>query len=126
MKFVVSAAFQPPERLIEIAKAADECGYDAIAMPDHVVFPETLDTPYPYTEDGQRRYDERSDFPDAWVTIGALSTITRRIHFTNNVFVVPMRNPFLLAKQIATLDKLESDRPHPPGGFGGPPRHTTG
>ncbi len=110
MKFVVSAAFLPPERLVEIARVADECGYDAIAMPDHIVYPETLDTPYPYTEDGRRRYDENSDFPDAWVTIGALATITRRIRFTNNVFVVPMRNPFLLAKQIATAARFAGGR----------------
>jgi len=27
----------------------------------------------------------------------------------------------LTAEQIATLDEIESNRPHPPGGFGGPP-----
>ncbi len=52
MKFVISAAFQPPKHLVPIAIAAEEAGFEAIASSDHAVYPETLDTPYPYTEDG--------------------------------------------------------------------------
>ena len=110
MKFVVSGAFLSPERLIEVANVADECGYEAISLPDHVVYPETLDTPYPYTDDGMRRYDERSDFPDPWITVAALAAVTKRIRFTNNAFVVPLRNPFLLAKQIATAARYAPGR----------------
>lgn len=110
MKFVISAAFQPPEHMIPIAKAADEAGYAAIASSDHAVYPETLDTPYPYTEDGTRRYDETSHFPDPWVLAGALSSVTERIRFTTNVYVLPMRNPFMAAKQVATAAALSNDR----------------
>ena len=110
MKFVISAAFQPPEHMIEIAKAADEAGYEAIASSDHAVYPETLDTPYPYTDDGVRRYDETSHFPDPWVLAGALSSVTKRIRFTTNVYVLPMRNPFMAAKQVATAAALSNDR----------------
>ncbi|MCP4905628.1 MAG: TIGR03619 family F420-dependent LLM class oxidoreductase [bacterium] len=110
MKFVISAAFQPPERLVALARAADELGYEAIAFPDHVVYPAELDTPYPYTEDGKRRYDENSEFPDPWVTIGALATVTERLKFTNNVFVLPLRNPYLAAKQIATAARFARGR----------------
>ncbi len=110
MKFVISAAFQPPEHLLPIARAADEAGYEAIASSDHAVYPETLDTPYPYTEDGVRRYDETSHFPDPWVLAGALSSVTERIRFTTNVFVLPMRNPFIAAKQVATAAVLSNNR----------------
>ena len=57
MKFVVSAAFNDPDHLLELAVCAEECGFDAMAFPDHVVHPEQLDTPYPYTENGSRRLD---------------------------------------------------------------------
>ena len=110
MKFVISAAFQPPEHLVPIAIAADEAGYEAIASSDHAVYPETLDTPYPYTEDGVRRYDETSHFPDPWVLAGALSSVTKRLRFTTNVYVLPMRNPFMAAKQLATAAALSNDR----------------
>lgn len=110
MKFVISAAFQPAPHLVPIAQAADEAGYEAIASSDHAVYPETLDTPYPYTEDGVRRYDETSEFPDPWVLAGALSSVTKRIRFTTNVYVLPMRNPFMAAKQVATAAALSNDR----------------
>jgi len=110
MKFVLSAAFQPPSHILPIAQAADEAGYEAIASSDHAVYPETLDTPYPYTEDGVRRYDETSQFPDPWVLAGAMSSVTKRIRFTTNVYVLPMRNPFMAAKQVATAAAMSNDR----------------
>lgn len=110
MKFVISAMFQQPEDLVPIARAADAAGYEAISFSDHVVYPEKLDTPYPYTEDGTRRYDENTDFPDAWVVTGALSTVTERLRFTTNVFVLPMRNPFMVAKSVATAAAMSKDR----------------
>ena len=110
MKFVISAAFQPLDHLVPLARAAEEAGFEAISFSDHVVYPETLDTPYPYTPDGSRRYDETSPFPDPWVAIGALSSVTTRLRFTNNVFVLAMRNPFHAAKQIATAAILSNDR----------------
>jgi probable F420-dependent oxidoreductase len=110
MKFVISGAFQPPNHLVPLARAADEAGYEAISFSDHVVYPEVLDTPYPYTEDGVRRYDETSQFPDPWILAGALSSITKRIRFTTNVYVLPMRNPFMAAKQVATAAALSNDR----------------
>lgn len=110
MKFVISAMFQRPRDLVPIAIAADEAGYEAISFSDHLVYPEKLDTPYPYTEDGTRRYDENTDFPDAWVVAGALSSVTKRLRFTTNVFVLPMRNPFVAAKAIATAAAMSNDR----------------
>jgi probable F420-dependent oxidoreductase len=110
MKFVISGAFQPPGHLIPLAIAAEEAGFEAISFSDHAVYPEKLDTPYPYTEDGSRRYDQTTEFPDPWVVIGALSAVTKRLRFTNNVFVLPMRNPFLAAKSIATAAAMSGDR----------------
>ena len=56
MKFVLSAAFNAPEHLVPLAIAAEDCGFEAMAFPDHVVHPETLDTPYPYPDDGPARW----------------------------------------------------------------------
>jgi len=110
MKFVISGTFQPPQDLIPLALAAEESGFEGISFSDHVVYPETLDTPYPYTADGGRRYDETTEFPDPWVVAGALSAVTTRLCFTTNVFVLPMRNPFLAAKQIATAAAMSQGR----------------
>jgi probable F420-dependent oxidoreductase len=110
VKFVLSAAFNAPEHLAELAVAAEACGFAAMAFPDHVVHPEELDTPYPYTADGSRRWSAFTPWVDPWVAIGACAALTTRLRFTNNVFVLAMRNPFLAAKAIATASVLSRGR----------------
>jgi probable F420-dependent oxidoreductase len=51
-----------------------------------------------------------TEFPDAWVVAGALAAVTTRLRITTNVFVLPMRNPFLAAKTIATAAALSNNR----------------
>jgi probable F420-dependent oxidoreductase len=118
MKFVLSTSFSSVAHLTKLAPAADESGWDAMSFSDHVVHPESLSTPYPYTEDGERRWQAFTDWPDPFVTIGALSTITKRLKFTNNVFVLPMRNPFLVAKSISTAAIISNNRVIPGFGMG--------
>jgi probable F420-dependent oxidoreductase len=89
-----------------------------MSFSDHVVNPEQISTPYPYTEDGSRRWQPFTDWPDPWVTIGALAAITTRLRFTNNVFVLPMRNPFLVAKAISTAAIISENRVTPAFGVG--------
>jgi probable F420-dependent oxidoreductase len=110
VRFVVSAAFNDPDHLLELAVCAEECGFEAMAFPDHVVHPEKLDTPYPYTADGSRRWQAFTPWVDPWVAIGACAAVTTRLRFTNNVFVLAMRNPFLAAKSIATASVLSRGR----------------
>jgi probable F420-dependent oxidoreductase len=110
MKFVLSTSFNPLQQLPAMALAADESGWEAMSFSDHVVHPETIQTPYPYTEDGSRRWEAFTDWPDPWVMIGGLATITTRLRFNTNVFVLPLRNPFLAAKAIATAAILSDYR----------------
>jgi len=110
VKFVVSAAFNDPDHLLDLAVCAEECGFEAMAFPDHVVHPERIDTPYPYTGDGSRRWEAFTPWVDPWVAISACAAVTTRLRFTNNVFVLAMRNPFLAAKSIATAAALSRGR----------------
>ncbi len=110
MKFVLSTAFSPLHEILPLAQAADESGWEAVTFSDHIVHPETISTPYPYTDDGSRRWDAYSEWPDPWVIIGACAAVTKRIRFTNNVFVLPIRNPFQVAKAVSTAAVLSNNR----------------
>ncbi|MFP1151928.1 TIGR03619 family F420-dependent LLM class oxidoreductase [Mycobacterium sherrisii] len=110
MKFYVSSAFLNSREIIEIAKAADELGYDGIGIPDHVVNLETLETPYPYTKDGQPRWQPFTDWLDPWVLAGALAQVTTRLRFVTTVYIPAMRNPYLAAKAIGTAAVLAAGR----------------
>ena len=110
MKFVVSFAFSSSEHLVDMARAADEAGFDSIAMSDHVVHPEKIKSPYPYTRDGSTRWEPFTDWPDCWVAVGAMAAVTRQVRFVTGVYVLPMRNPFLVAKAVGTAAVLSHDR----------------
>ncbi len=110
MKVSVATAYLPPEELAPIARAADAAGYHAMALADHVVNLETLTTPYPYTDDGNRRWEAFTPWVDPWVAIGALAAVTEQLRFFTNIFVLPMRDPFTVAKAVATASALSGGR----------------
>ena len=110
MRFSLVTAFQPCDQLIPLDRADDELGYHAISIPDHVVDLEELATPYPYTPDGKRRWDIEADWPDPWVLVGALSSVTTRVRFFTSIYVAAMRNPFQVAKTVGTAAVLSGDR----------------
>jgi len=118
MKFVLSTSFSSVSHLKALARVADSHGWHAMSFSDHVVNPQEISTPYPYTENGERRWQPFTDWPDPWVMIGALAAITTRLRFTNNIFVLPMRNPFLTAKAISTAAIISDNRVTPAIGVG--------
>jgi probable F420-dependent oxidoreductase len=110
VKFYVSTAFLDIKDAVEIAKAADELGYDGMGIPDHVINLETLETPYPYTKDGARRWEPFTHWPDPWVMIGAIALATSRLRFVTTVYLPAMRDPYSAAKAIGTAASLADGR----------------
>ena len=110
MRFAISTAFLPVDQLVPIARRADELGYSALTMPDHVLDLEQLETPYPYTADGSRRWGFEAQWPDPWVLVGALAAVTTRLRFFTSVYVPSTRNPFQVAKSVGTAAVLSGNR----------------
>lgn len=110
MRFAISTAFLPADELVPLARRADELGYDAMTMPDHVLDLETLETPYPYTPDGARRWGFDAEWPDPWVLVGALAMVTTRLRFFTSVYVPAIRSPFQVAKSVGTAAVLSGNR----------------
>lgn len=110
MRFSIATAYLPPEELAPIAKAADEAGYHAMALSDHVINLQSLDTKYPYTESGARRWEAFTPWVDPLVAISSLAAQTERLRFFTNVYILPMRNPLMAAKAVATASVLSGGR----------------
>lgn len=110
MRFSIATAWIDPAELPAIAREADRLGYHALSISDHVVNLETLKTPYPYTADGERRWNAFDPWVDPMVAIGALGAITERLRFFTNVYVLPMRDPFTVAKTVATASIFTGGR----------------
>jgi len=110
LKFVVNAAYAPVEALCGMARACDDAGFEALAVSDHLIHPEKLTTPYPYTEDGSPRWENFTDWPDPFVAIAAMAAVTERVRFVTSVLVLPLRNPIQVAKTAATAAVMSNDR----------------
>ncbi|GFG65534.1 LLM class F420-dependent oxidoreductase [Mycobacterium kubicae] len=110
MHTYINTAFIDTTEIIDIAQAADELGYDGLGIPDHVINLAELDTPYPYTPDGRRRWPAFTDWPDPWVLIGALAQCTTHLRFVTTVYVAPLRDPYNAAKTIGTAAVLSGGR----------------
>jgi probable F420-dependent oxidoreductase len=110
LKFVVSAAYCDPVQLCGLARACEQAGFEAIAVSDHMVHPQQLRTPYPYTPDGKPRWPPFTAWPDPWVAISAMAAVTERLRFLTTVYVLPLRNPFQVAKTVATAAVLSGNR----------------
>ena len=52
--FTLAVAMCPPDRIVPLARAAEAAGWDGIAVPDSVFFPEQVSAKYPFTPDGER------------------------------------------------------------------------
>jgi len=93
LKPIFGAAVNPattdPHQPIEMAKTADQNGFDLISSMDH---------PYNATH------------LDAWTMLSMLAGVTKNVHLMTDVANVPLRQPAMLAKQSATLDFLSGGR----------------
>lgn len=110
MRFAQALIGARAEDYVAIGVAAEEAGFDAVALSDHVIYPKELHSKYPYTPDGRPQYDPSWDFPDPWVTVGALASVTERLEFFTNVYVLPARNPLVVAKAVGTAAALSAGR----------------
>ncbi|TYL55875.1 TIGR03619 family F420-dependent LLM class oxidoreductase [Nocardioides sp. BGMRC 2183] len=110
MRWWMSAAMVAPGDLPELVLAAEETGFTGVTLPDSVLYPEQVSAQYPYSPGGARRWAPDTAMPDPLVAIAALAAQTSRIRFQPTVLKVPLRDPLLLAKQVATLAVLSGDR----------------
>jgi probable F420-dependent oxidoreductase len=110
VKFVSGFVWIDPRHYVPLAQSAEASGWDGVVLSDHLVHLERIETPYPYAEDGQRPWQAADAYPDVWVSIGAMAAVTERLRFYQGVYVVPLRNVFVLAKALGTAAVLSGDR----------------
>jgi probable F420-dependent oxidoreductase len=100
---------QEPEDLPIIARRADELGYESLWIWEHVVYPKEIRSKYLYTPDGSAPFADYRTL-DPFVTLSHLAAVTEKIRLGTNIYVLPLRNPFLTARAVLTLDILSRGR----------------
>lgn len=83
---------------VEIAKTAEELGFDSVWVSDHVVIP------------AKRSGIFTEHFYDPFILLAYIASATTRILLGTSVIILPYRNPLVTAKMAATLDVISNGR----------------
>ena len=94
--------------LLELARAADERGFDCIIVGEHTHIPVSRESPFPGTVDGHLP-DAYPEFPDPYVALAFVAAQTS-LRIAVGIALVAQHDPIALAKTIATLDNMSGGR----------------
>ncbi len=108
--FASTGPFASAEGAAAIATSADNCGMESIWSVEHVVIPDGYQSQYPYSESGKIPGSDDVDIPDPLIWLAYAAGMTKEVRLATGILIVPQRNPVVLAKECATLDKLSNGR----------------
>ena len=86
-----------PRAIVRLAQEAEALGYASLWLPDHLL------PPAPYG-------DVYGGVFEALTLLAHISAVTERITLGTSVLILPLREPVLLAKRVATLERLAPGR----------------
>src|ERR1700730_12278732 len=87
-----------PQAVVDLARVADQAGLDLVTFQDHPYQPAFLDT---------------------WTLLSYVAAQTQNVRLSGNVINLPLRNPAVLARSVASLDLLSGGRAELGIGAGG-------
>lgn len=95
-----------PEQQVELCRHALELGYSSFWVGDHVVLPEDSSSAYPHTDDGAPGFRPDTPWTDPFLHLTWLAAQLPEARFGTSIIIMTLRNPTLLAKQLATVSWL--------------------
>ena len=103
-----------PDRLVEMARVAEDSGIDTVMLSEHIVLGPSagadgvMGNPREYAMPGNQ--DPSMPWPDSLTLAAAMAAVTTSVRIALAAVIAPLRHPLLLAKQLATLDLLSRGR----------------
>ncbi len=109
LAFASSVGIDGAEAL-EICQRAEQSGFESLWGGEHVILPDSIASKYPYTEDGKIPAEPETPIPDPLIWLGFAAAAAPTLKLGTCILIVPQRNPLILAKELATLDRLSGGR----------------
>jgi probable F420-dependent oxidoreductase len=91
----------------ELARLAEDAGFEALLFPEHTHIPASRRTPYP---GGGELPEEYSHTYDPFVALAIAAAATERLKVGTGICLVVERDPITTAKEVASLDVLSGGR----------------
>jgi probable F420-dependent oxidoreductase len=101
---------ESPDFAVAFARLAEAHGFESLWVVEHVVMATEYRSVYPYDPSGRSPFTAEVAQPDPLVWLGYVAAATTRIRLATGVLILPQRNPLILAKELATLDRLSGGR----------------
>jgi len=97
-----------PEALETLVTRGEALGFSSVVIADHIVFPVTIRSKYPYTVSGA--FPGQGDQLEQLALMAFIAGKTRALRLISSVMILPHRNPVVTAKMLATIDVLSGGR----------------
>lgn len=94
--------------IVDLARAAEERGFSSLYVPEHTHIPASRATPAP-TGDAELPEEYRRTL-DPFVALATAAAVTSKIDLGTGICLVAQRDPIVLAKEVATLDRCSRGR----------------
>jgi probable F420-dependent oxidoreductase len=108
--FANTLQFTEREGLVTLAQSAEAAGFDSLWTVEHVIYPDGYESEYPYDRSGKMAADASSPIPDPLIWLAFVAAATTTLRLGTGILILPQRNPLVLAKEVATLDRLSDGR----------------
>ena len=96
--------------MFEMSQLAEEKGFESVWAADHVIMPNQVSTPYPYSKSGEYVADPKGNHLEPFTMLSFVAGCTCRVRLGFTVLVAPYRNPIVTGKMMASLDVLSNGR----------------
>lgn len=92
---------------VELARRAEELGFESLFFPEHTHIPVSRDTPYPA---GGDLPDEYREIYDPFASLAAAGAVTENLLLGTGICLIVERDPITTAKEVATVDRISNGR----------------
>jgi probable F420-dependent oxidoreductase len=106
----IYGALADPRTVLQLARHAEDAGFESIWLADHVAFPVSYQSKYPYSASGDFPTRLADPLMEPVATMAVLVGATRRVRIGTAALIMPYRNPVLLARMLVTLDQFSGGR----------------
>ena len=93
-----------------VARAVEAAGFESVWTVEHVLVPVDYQSTYPYAKSGRMPGGESFDIPDPLVWLAYVAAATTTLRLGTGILILPQRNPAIVAKEVASLDRLSGGR----------------
>ena len=107
MDFWIPWMNEAGEQAKAFAKLAEQAGYAGVAVPDHIAIPDGYKTVHP---SGENHVKVDTPFLDPFTSIATMAAVTETLRFATYIYILPMREPLTVAKQVSSLSILSEYR----------------